>query len=67
MNFRHKTSPLVVHNNNAAPRHRRDVRGASAARQTNSFSVLFHPVRVKIAEAIDLSAADKTEIDPAAL
>src|SRR5215471_13334990 len=67
MNLGRKTALLMVHNDNAALGHRRDVRGAAAARQAGSFSVLFDPVRIQIAEAIDLRAADKAEVDPIGL
>ena len=33
----------------------------------SAFAVLFDPVGVQVAEAIDFSAADKTEIDPSGL
>src|SRR5262249_38806634 len=63
MNLGSKTPLLMVHNDNAALGHRRDVGGAAAARQAGSFAVLFDPVRIQIAEAVHLRAADKAEVD----
>src|SRR4029077_2691458 len=62
-----EASPLVIHNNNAMLRHRRDVRRSAAAGQARSFSVVFHPVCFEVAKAIDLGASDETEIDAARL
>ena len=53
----------MVHDDDAALGHRRDVGGAAASWQADAFAVLFDPVRIQIAEAIDFSAADKAEID----
>src|ERR1700752_2547246 len=57
----------MIHDDDAALGHRRDIGGTAAAGQAEAFAVLFDPVGVQVAEAIDFSAADKTELDPSRL
>ena len=66
-NLRDETTPFVIHDDDAAPRHGGDIGGAAASRQTNALAIFFYPVRVEVAEAVEFSAADEAEIDPAAL
>ena len=67
MDFVRKPAPLVIHDHDAALRHGRDIRGPAASGKAGSFAVVFHPMGIQIAEAVDLRAADKTEIDAASL
>ena len=67
LNLVDEAAPFVIHDDDAALSHRRDVGSAAAARQTNALAVLFDPVSIQIAKAVDLRAADEAEIDSPAL
>src|SRR5258707_3587378 len=58
---------LMIQDEDPALGNRRDMGGAAAAGQAEAFAVLFDPMVVQVAKAIDFSAADKTELDPSGL
>src|SRR5215510_10724960 len=67
MNAGKKAPSFLVHDDDAALRQRCNVRGAAAAGKAGLLPSFFDPVGVQVAEAVDLGAADETEVDPAAL
>ena len=67
MHLADEASLLVIHDDDAALRQRRNVGGAAASGEARALAVLLDPMGVQVAEAVDLRAAYESQIHSAGL